>query len=141
MVIQPCRKWFQRCAITGSLALSCLWSATSFAAASCPAYVFNAATLSDPFSQTASTNQGITLKLAAGLLQPQLEDFIREQFSVELIDWRVSVHYQWPAAFQISATNAEQLLEKLLRPYRIAITIYSNRTAVVSYRQSTEVRS
>ena len=139
MVLQPYRKWFQRCAITSSLALSCLWSATSFAGSSCPAYVFSAATAAT--SPQAAKSQVITLQLAAGLLQPQLEEFIRQQFAVELIDWRVSAHYQWPAAFQISAANAAQLLDKLLHPYGLAITIYSNRTAVVNYRQAVEVRS
>ncbi|PHR66436.1 MAG: hypothetical protein COA51_02090 [Idiomarina sp.] len=74
------------------------------------------------------------MTLKKGLLQPQLEQFLRDQFDIETIDWRVSSHYQWPSNFTLTADSTEALLEQLLVPYTFVVTMYSNHAAIVSYR-------
>ncbi|MBR9908119.1 MAG: hypothetical protein GYB30_08690 [Gammaproteobacteria bacterium] len=137
MVSQPYRVFTHQYVITSSLALSCLWlasfSATAFAA-TCPAYVFSEATLPGQVLTPAAAIPRVQLHLQQGLLKPQLEQFLKAHFPVDLVDWQVSAHYQWPSAFTLSADSAEQVVEKITQPYHFKITVHANRSAVVSYQ-------
>lgn len=137
MVHKPCRTSVHQCVITSSLALSCLWSASALAT-SCPVYQFSSAAngIQRTVQKTATkaNSRQSQLTLEQGLLQPQLEQFLRDQFAIETIDWRVSPHYRWPTNFTLKAANAEALLEQLLAPYTFVVTMFSNHAAIVSYR-------
>lgn len=149
MVVKPCRTSVHQYVIASSLALSCLWS-TSVFATSCPVYHFSGiATPALQLTQrqtepkTRQANQppekvtnirASQLVLHEGLLQPQLEQFLRKEFAVETIDWRVSPHYKWPTNFTLKASNAEALLEQVLAPYTFVVTMFANHAAIVSYR-------
>lgn len=137
MVYQPSRTWIQPCVVASSLALSCLCSASVFAA-TCPTYLFSAASAQSPEAPIVLEHSAARLQLTEGLLQPQLEQFLTEHFSVDVIDWRVSAHYHWPSAFTLEAATAEEVLERLLNAYRLNVTIHANRSAVVSYRYGTK---
>ncbi|RZQ56416.1 hypothetical protein CWI82_03680 [Pseudidiomarina tainanensis] len=149
MVVKPCRTSVHRYVIASSLALSCLWS-TSVFATSCPVYQFSGVTAltqqqtqrqTEPETRQAkqqparmTDSRASQLVLHEGLLQPQLEQFLRKEFAVETIDWRVSPHYQWPTNFTLKASNAEALLEQILAPYTFVVTMFANHAAIVSYR-------
>ncbi|CUA83566.1 hypothetical protein [Pseudidiomarina woesei] len=137
MVSQPYRVVTHKYVITSSLALSCLWLAsfsTTALAATCPAYVFSEATRANQTSHSAAATPRVQLHLQQGLLKPQFEQFLKRHFPVDLVDWQVSAHYQWPSAFTLSADSAEQILEKITQPYQFRITVHANRSAVVSYQ-------
>ncbi|OZB06394.1 MAG: hypothetical protein B7X54_02295 [Idiomarina sp. 34-48-12] len=137
MVHKPCRTSVHQCVIASSLALSCLWSASALAT-SCPVYQFSSVSSEAPFDNrinaAKSSNRQTQLTLKQGLLQPQLEKFLRDQFAIKTIDWRVSPHYKWPANFTLKAVSAEALLEQLLVPYTFVVTMFSNHAAIISYR-------
>jgi len=114
-----------------------LWSASALAT-SCPVYQFSSSAKGvERIVQNAATKTNrhqSQLTLEQGLLQPQLEQFLRDQFAIETIDWRVSPHYRWPTTFTLAAANAEALLEQLLAPYSFVVTMFPNHADIVSYR-------
>ena len=136
MVYKSTWNGFQQYVVTGSLALSCLWSPSTFAVSVCPVYQF-----SNPNHSTAPRMASVTLKLRDDLLQPQLEQFLQKHFSVTRIDWRVSSHFKWPTDYTRTAPNATDVLEQILAPYSLAVTFFPNHVAVVSYRQTRQVQS
>lgn len=135
MVFQPYWTFVQKYVITSSLALSCLWSA-SLSAGSCPTYVFSDTSfVGNSFPAPAAAARALRqLDLQQGLLKPQFEAFLLAQFPVDVVDWQVSAHYQWPSAFRLSGVDAEHILEQLTQPYKFKVTIHANRTAVVGYQ-------
>lgn len=137
MVSQPYRTYVHKCVITSSLALSCLWSASYSAtafAATCPAYVFSEATRTGQAFTPAKAVPQVQLQLQQGLLKPQFIQFLKAHFPVDVVDWQVSAHYQWPSAFILRADSPEQILEQLTQPYQFKITVHANRSAVVGYQ-------
>lgn len=137
MVFQPSRTFVHKHVITSSLALSCLWLASHTAtatASTCPAYVFSQSTRAGQALSVKPDSPRVQLTLEQGLLKPQFEQFLMQNFAVDLVDWQVSAHYQWPSTFTLSADSPEQILEKITQPYQFKITIHANRSAVVSYQ-------
>lgn len=127
MVNQPVRARVHLFATAGSLMFGCLWSAAVTAQVNCP-----------PFNLTAvvaPTAAGdVSLQLTEGLLQPQLEALLARHFQIDMVDWQASPHHRWPADFRLQAPSWPELLERLLRPYRLAITLYPNRMARIAYQ-------
>ena len=136
MVYKSTWNGFQQCVVTSSLALSCLCAASAQASSACPVYQFTTPNHSSTIRAAA-----VTLELQEALLQPQLEQFLKEHFAVAHIDWRVSAHFQWPTPYTLTAPTATAVLEQLLAPYALAVTFFPNHVAVVSYRQHQQVQS
>lgn len=102
----------------------------------CPTFAFDRleTKLQPPLVDDAQ--QPAAFVLAAGLLQPQLEFLLQQQFAVELVDWQVSPHFRWPADYRLQAPSWDELLERLLKPYQLAVTLYPNKSATVRYQTS-----
>jgi hypothetical protein len=83
--------------------------------------------------QQGSAVQQVSFNLQAGLLQPQLELLLQQQFAIEMVDWQVSPHFRWPADYRLQAPSWSELLERLLKPYQLAVTLYPNNSAMVRY--------
>ena len=88
-----------------------------------------------PFEQVDVFKQlpQLTIELEPGLLRPQLELFLRQQRQVQTIIWQVNEGHYWPTEFQLSSPTLDELLGKLLRPYRMGIRFYANHTAEIYY--------
>lgn len=124
--------------------LGLAWCSLSFTTSSaawagssgCPTFAF--AALQDNLGQThaGSALQQVSFALQAGLLQPQLEQLLQQQFDIEVVDWQVSPHFRWPADYRMHAPSWNELLERLLKPYHLAITLYPNKSAAVRYQSA-----
>lgn len=138
MVYQPSRAQARTLAAACYLVWGSMWSAPSLAA-TCPAFKVTTAP-----STTASVTANllaaadavapVSLELHAGLLKPQLETLLQQQFAVAVVDWQVSVHHRWPTDLRLTAPSWPELLRRLLRPYGMQLSIHSNHTAVVRYQ-------
>lgn len=101
------------------------------AASSCGRFDFSSLTLT-PYT-TEAVFEPVRFAMQTGLLQPQLEQLLHQQFSTEVVDWQVSPHFRWPADYSLQAPNWHELLERLLKPYQLAITLHPNKSATVRY--------
>ncbi|RUO78264.1 hypothetical protein [Pseudidiomarina taiwanensis] len=90
-----------------------------------------AASTPTPLSES---KPAVSAELNQGLLQPQVEQLIRAHLEVDWIDWQISPHHRWPADMRLDAPSWGELLQRLLKPYGIQLTIYANRSARLSYR-------
>lgn len=77
----------------------------------------------------------VSLQLHDGLLKPQLDLLLREQFGVQAIEWRASKHHLWPTIYLLRASSWRQLLQQMLEPYQLHVTLHANHTAVIDYQQ------
>lgn len=83
-----------------------------------------------------SADTDVSLQLHDGLLKPQLDLLLREQFGVQAIEWRASTHHLWPTVYLLRGTSWRQLLQQVLEPYQLRVTLHANHTAVIDYQQS-----
>ena len=116
----------------GAISLAAI--AVPGSAQGCPTFAFDSLQLTLQPSTGVQALQPANFALQAGLLQPQLETLLQQQFAVELIDWQVSPHFRWPADYRLQAPSWEELLERLLKPYQLAVTLYPNKSATVRYQ-------
>lgn len=93
------------------------------------------ANISPRNSQQLATDTTVSLQLHDGLLKPQLDLLLREQFDIQAIEWRASTHHQWPTEFLLKGTSWRQLLQQMLEPYQLRVTLHANHTAIVDYQQ------
>lgn len=117
-----------------SLACIALPASAHSSASNCADFAFNS--LQQQFNQsyTEAPLQAVSFALQAGLLQPQLEQLLAQQFAIEMVDWQVSPHFRWPTDYRLHAPSWNELLERLLKPYQLAITLYPNNSATVRYQ-------
>lgn len=123
-----------RCLRTGFLVtLSLACSSVSSATNGCPTFAFAALQPATLPTLAASELERVNFAMQSGLLQPQLEQLLQQQFATEVVDWQVSPHFRWPADYSLQAPSWHQLLERLLKPYQLAVTLYPNKSATVRY--------
>ena len=118
----------------GAISLAAI--AVPGSAQGCPTFAFDSLHLAGQTHTVGQALQPANFALQAGLLQPQLETLLRQQFAVELVDWQVSPHFRWPADYRLQAPSWDELLERLLKPYQIAVTLYPNKSATVRYQSA-----
>lgn len=116
-----------------SVAMFALPSAAITSASGCTGFAFNAL---HQHAHVGATAEQVSLALQAGLLQPQLEQLLQQQFAIEVVDWQVSPHFRWPADYRMHAPSWHELLERLLKPYQLAVTLYPNKSATVRYQSA-----
>lgn len=133
MVYVPYRAKVQLVAAAFSIILSCLWPA-SVNASSCPSYAFTVAPPNAVNHPYYPAPIGVSMVFAAGLVRPQLEQYLMDYFAVRWIDWQIAADYRWAAPFQLNAPDHPQLLEQLLSSAALAVTIFANQGALVSYQ-------
>lgn len=112
----------------------------SLHAADCAGFDLSAA--SEPSFRSARSDatakpaaETVSLQLHDGLLKPQLDLLLREQFGVQVIEWRASTHHLWPTVYLLHGSSWRQLLQQMLEPYQLRVTLHANHTAVVDYQQ------
>lgn len=101
------------------------------AASSCAHFDFSALAPSPGAAE--ALFEPVQFAMQTGLLQPQLEQLLQQQFSTEVVDWQVSPHFRWPADYSLQAPSWHELLERLLKPYQLTITLHPNKSATVRY--------
>jgi hypothetical protein len=116
-----------------SLAFVALPISASSAVHGCATFAFNTLQQTMAPSPLGADAQQVSFSLQAGLLQPQLEQLLQQQFAIEMVDWQVSPHFRWPADYRLHAPSWNELLERLLKPYQLAVTLYPNKSALVRY--------
>ena len=93
------------------------------------------ATLAEPIEVApVVSHQAISLQLEPGLLQPQIEAILVRHFDVDKVYWQASPHFRWATAYQLDAANYTAALTQILQPFGLQLTLYANRSAVVSMR-------
>lgn len=76
----------------------------------------------------------VTVLLEPGLLQPQIESLLLQHFQVDKVYWQASPHFRWATAYQLEADSYNSALTQILKPFGLQLTLYANRSAVVSMR-------
>lgn len=104
----------------------------TLSAAQCPSFDLQALAALGVVEQQQQLAE-VEWTLHAGLLQPQLEALLREHFKIQQVFWQVSPHFQWPADYRLSAPSWTELLDRLLKPYRLTVTLFPNHAAEVRY--------
>ncbi|RUO61934.1 hypothetical protein [Pseudidiomarina insulisalsae] len=79
----------------------------------------------------ATAKPAVQLTLRPGLLQPQIETYVKQAYAVDHLEWRASPHFRWSSDFVIESDNWNQALSKVLKPYQLQLKVFANRTAVV----------
>lgn len=83
-------------------------------------------------------SQWAQINLTPGLLRPQLEKLLKQHWGVQSVVWYAAGGHYWPTHYSMRAASWDELLENLLAPYQIKVTLHANHTAVVDYLTDTK---
>ncbi|RUO38789.1 hypothetical protein CWE13_03925 [Aliidiomarina shirensis] len=78
------------------------------------------------------------LELKPGLLRPQLEKLLKQHWGIQNVVWYAEDGHYWPTHYSLRAATWDELLETLIAPYHIKVTLHANHTAVVDYLSDTK---
>ncbi|RUO21135.1 hypothetical protein CWE08_05960 [Aliidiomarina iranensis] len=89
------------------------------------------------FSKSANSvfenSQWAEIELKPGLLRPQLEQLLKEHWGIQNIVWYAEDGHYWPTRYAMRAATWDELLNTLIAPYHLKVTLHANHTAVVDY--------
>lgn len=91
-----------------------------------------------PFLQPASpviveNVEPVRYTLSAALLKPQLEALLAQHWGIQRVVWYADQHHVWPTDFELRAAHWDALLESLLAPYQLRVSLHPNAMAVIDY--------